>query len=81
MDEDRIFPVMCSGRTRRNGLNLVFRKYHTNIQNFFTIRVMDRNKLPRVCGLSFYRDIQNTCGCLPVCSTVGNLFKQEDWTQ
>lgn len=75
MDEARVFSVLCSDRTRRNVLKLVHRKYHTNMQNFFTVRVMEHwNRLPRGCGLSFYRDIRDTFGCLPVCSTVGKLL-------
>ena len=30
MDEDRLFLVVCSGRTRSNGLKLEHKKFHTN---------------------------------------------------
>mgnify|MGYP001625922346 CR=1 FL=1 len=49
MDEARLFLVVYSNRTRTNGLKLVHRKYHTNMQkNFFMVRVMEHwNRLPR----------------------------------
>jgi len=41
MDEGRLFSVVCSERTRSNGLKLELRKFRTNIwKNFFTVRVM-----------------------------------------
>ena len=48
MDEARLFLVVCSNRTRSNGLKLEHRKFRTNVQNFFMIRVMECwNRLPR----------------------------------
>ena len=49
MDETRIISVVCSDRTRSNGLKLDHRKFHTNIwRNFFMVRVMEHwNRLPR----------------------------------
>jgi len=48
MDEVRLF-LVWSARIRSNGLKLVRRKFHTNVQkNFFTVRVKEHwNKLPR----------------------------------
>lgn len=49
MDETRIISVVCSDRTRSNGLKLDHRKFHTNTWgNFFMVRVMEHwNRLPR----------------------------------
>ena len=42
--------MVCSNRTRSNGLKLVHRNFCTNMQkNFFTVRVLEHwNRLPRV---------------------------------
>jgi len=47
MDEARLFSVVCSNRTRSNGLKFQHRKLHTIMQNFFTIRLIEHwNRLP-----------------------------------
>ena len=49
MDKARIFLVVCSIRTRNNGLKLECRKFHTNMQkSFFTVRMKEHwNRLLR----------------------------------
>ena len=49
MDEVRLFSVMCSNRTRRNGLKVEHRRFCTNVQkNLFIVRVTEHwNQLPR----------------------------------
>ena len=76
IDEAWLFLVLCSYRTRSNGLKLEHRKFHTNMwKKFFMVRVTETwNRLPRGCGGSFYRDVQDLSGCLPVRSIVGYLF-------
>lgn len=40
MDEARFSSLVCSGRTRSNGLKCERRKFHTNVQNnFFSVKV------------------------------------------
>ena len=48
MDEARLFSVVCSNRTRSNGLKLKHGKYHRNMQKNFTVKVTEHwNRLPR----------------------------------
>ena len=56
--------VVCSNRTRSNGLKLEHRKFHTNMQKtFFMARMMEHwNRLPReVVQSPFYRDVHKIC--------------------
>ena len=47
MNKDRFFFVVCSNRTRSNGLKLGHRKFHMQ-KNLYTVRVMEHwNRLPR----------------------------------
>ena len=42
IDEVRLFPVVCSDRTRSNDLKLECRKFCINVwKNFFTMRVTE----------------------------------------
>ena len=41
MYEARLFSVVCSNKTRSNGLKLEQRKFHTNMWKNFTIWVME----------------------------------------
>ena len=49
MDESRLFSVVCSNRTRSNGLKHEPRMFCTNMQkNFFMVKVTEHwNRLPR----------------------------------
>ena len=64
MDEASIFLVVCSDRTRSNGLRLEHRKFHTNMRkNFFTVRVMQEHwkRLPREVVESSSKKILKIC--------------------
>ena len=41
MHEARFFSVVCSNRTRSNGLKLEHGKFHTNMWKIFTLRVTE----------------------------------------
>ena len=41
MDEARLFAVVHSDRTRSNGLKPKHRKFHTNVQKNFMVRVIE----------------------------------------
>jgi len=61
MDESRLFSVVCSDRTRSNGLKLEHWKFHTNTQKNFTVRVTEVwNRLPREVVESPFMEIFKT---------------------
>ena len=68
MEKARLFSVVHSDRARSNGLKGEHRKFHTDMwKNFFTVRVTEHwNRLPKEVVESFYGDIQDLSGCLPV---------------
>ena len=62
MGEARLLSVVCSNRTRRNGLKLECRKFHTNTQKNFMVRVMEHwNRLPSEVVESPAMEIFKTC--------------------
>ena len=67
MDKTSIFSVVHSNRTRSNGLKLEHRKFHTNMQNYFFIVIVTEHwNTQRNCDVSFYGNIQDPSGCIPV---------------
>ena len=68
MDEAKFFLMVCSDRTRSNGLKLEHRKFCANMQkNFFMVGMTEHwSRLPREVvggGVSFCGDIQDPAGC------------------
>ena len=59
MDVARVFSVVCSDRTRSNGLNLEHKKFHTNMSNGGGAL---EQVAQRGCGVSFCGDIQDPSG-------------------
>ena len=83
MDEARVFSLVCSNRTRSNGLKVELRKFHTNMQNnFFTIRVTECwNRLPeRLWVLPLWRYSRPIwmLTCVTYC-TIPALAMRLDW--
>ena len=67
MDEARLL-VVCSDRTSSNDLKLEHRKFHTNMRELLYgkgDRALEQ-AAQRGCGVSFYGDIQDLSGHLPV---------------
>jgi len=68
--------VVCTNRTRSNGLKLEHKKFHKNVQkNFFMVRVMeDWNRLPKeVVESPSLEENSKLRGHLSVQPTVGYL--------
>lgn len=79
VDEARLFPVVCSNRTRDNRHKLEHRKLHTNMRkDFFTLRTTEHwQRLPReATEVSFSEDVQDLPGYFPLQPAVGNCFSR-----
>ena len=68
VDGAKLFPVLCSSRTRGNGHKLQHRKYHMNKRKIFTVRVTEHwNRLPREDVESLSVEIFKTCQYAYLC--------------
>ena len=79
MDEARPFLVMCSDRTRSNGLKLEYRKFYMNmLNNFFTVKMIEHwNRLPKEGGDSPL-EVFKTCLDAYLCNLLqGTCFSRK----
>jgi len=74
LDEASLFAVVCCDRTRCNGQKQEYRKFCTNMQIFFTVRVTVLEQAAQKGCEIFFGDCQDPSKCLPMQPTVGNLL-------
>ena len=69
VDEARLFSVVCSNRTRSNGLQMEHRKFCTNMWKNFMVRVTEHwHRLPREVGASPSVEILKTHLVVDLCN-------------